>query len=67
MPDKIIGVTVGGGQVQVVLLTHDGPDAFTLEDETTLNLQKGDRPAAYSVLHGQSTITCSSMVQYASV
>jgi hypothetical protein len=53
MPTNLIGVTVGADQIHVVLLEQNGSRAFTLADETTMNLQEGDRSAAYDVLHGQ--------------
>ena len=53
MPDKLIGVTVGANEVHVVLLTKNAAQDFTLDDETTMNLQDGDRPAAYNTIHGQ--------------
>jgi|HubBroStandDraft_6_1064221.scaffolds.fasta_scaffold297340_2 hypothetical protein len=53
MPDKLIGVTVSASEVHVVLLTKNGTNDFTLDDQTTMNVQKGDRPEAYNTLHGQ--------------
>lgn len=53
MPDNLIGVVVGSDYVDVVLLQQSGPNTFTVQDETTLTLQTGDRPTAYSVLRDQ--------------
>ena len=53
MPTRLIGVTVGSGQVNVVLLSQETNGSFTLDEETTLKLQDGDRASAYSVMHGQ--------------
>lgn len=53
MPEKLIGVTVVANQIHVALLTKDATNGFTLDDQTTMNLQDGDRPAAYSEIHGQ--------------
>jgi hypothetical protein len=53
MPNNLIGVTVGAEQLHVVLVTQTATRTFTLLDETKMNLQHGDRPAAYNVMHGQ--------------
>lgn len=53
MPNNLIGVTVAAKQLHVVLVTQTAAQAFTLQGETKMNLQDGDRPAAYNVMHGQ--------------
>src|SRR5690348_5616304 len=53
MADKILGVVVGSDYVDVAFLEKNGPDNFTLQDDTRLKLQTGERPAAYGVIHRQ--------------
>jgi hypothetical protein len=53
MPNKIIGVVVHSDYVDLVLLQQNAADSFSLDDETALSLQTGERPAAYHILHGQ--------------
>jgi len=53
MPERLIGVTVGADQVNVVLLEKDSPYAFRLDDERTHHHKEGPRPVAYNVLYGQ--------------
>lgn len=53
MADKLIGVTVAANEVHVVLLSKGAAKDFTLDDQTTMNLQDGGRPAAYNTIHGQ--------------
>jgi hypothetical protein len=53
MADNLIGVVVHSNYVDVVLLQQVRPNSFELKDETRLELQTGDRPSAYHVLHGQ--------------
>ena len=53
MSDNLIGAVVHSDYVAVVLLQQVGPKSFTLQEETTLKLQTGDRPPAYHVLHNQ--------------
>jgi hypothetical protein len=53
MANNLVGVTVGADRILVVLLKQVATNSFALEDETTMHLQNGDRPAAYNILHGQ--------------
>jgi len=53
MPTKILGVTVSSDDAHLVLLTKRSNGDFILEDQVTMNLQAGPRPAAYNTIHGQ--------------
>jgi hypothetical protein len=53
MHDNLIGAVVHSDYVDVVLLKLIGANSFELRDETALELQTGDRPPAYHILHGQ--------------
>ena len=53
MPTKLLGVTVSAETADLVVLTKEDNGSFTLEAQTKLHLQNGDRPAAYDTIHGQ--------------
>jgi hypothetical protein len=53
MPTKILGAKVGSDVAEIVILTKEDNGDFTLEDQTTMKLQKGERPSAYDIFHGQ--------------
>ena len=46
---------MGADAAQTVLLTKEDNGQFTLDGQTTLKLQAGGRPDAYSIIHGQFT------------
>ena len=52
MPTKIIGAKIGSDAVEIVVLTRDETGDFTLDEQTTMKLQKGERPSAYDTFHG---------------
>jgi hypothetical protein len=53
MSQKLAGIKVSGDSLQVVVLAQDAAGDFTLVDQSTLELQDGDRPAACHTVHGQ--------------
>jgi hypothetical protein len=53
MPTTILGVTTSADAARLVLLTKQDNGDFTLDDQTTMNVQPGGRPAAYDTIHGQ--------------
>jgi hypothetical protein len=53
MAQKLAGIKVSGDSLQVVVLSQDAAGDFTLMDQSTLELQDGERAEAFHTLHGQ--------------
>jgi hypothetical protein len=53
MTQKIAGIKVSGDSLEMVVLEQDSTGAFTLANQTTMQLQSGDRASACNILHNQ--------------
>lgn len=55
MSESWLGVTVSGDEAILVEAKIDGMKTFELQSDSTWQLQKGPRPAAYAIMHKRLT------------
>ena len=53
MPERWLGLTVGSDKVTLVVASVPDQGAIEIVHDLTWQLQKGDRPTAYDVMHGR--------------